>query len=222
MHIADGYLSSGVLVVTGAVSLGAAAVTLKKARNELDDKTVPLVALCAAFVFAAMMLNFPVAPGTSGHFLGAAMLALILGPYLGSLVMMLVLIVQAVLFADGGLSALGANIFNMAVVGVWGAYAIFLIGKAFLPRNRLGYMVSAAAAAWSSVVMAAMLCGLELAFSLPSLPTGTVPAIVGVHLLIGIVEAFITVVVLGTVTTVRPDLVRTYPYRPATAEAEVY
>jgi cobalt/nickel transport system permease protein len=221
MHIADGYLGGGILVVTGAVSLGAAAVTLKKARNELDDKTVPLVALCAAFVFAAMMLNFPVAPGTSGHFLGAAMLALILGPYLGSLVMMLVLIVQAVLFADGGLSALGANIFNMAVVGVWGAYAIFLIGKAFLPRNRLGYMVSAAAAAWSSVVMAAMLCGLELAFSLPFLPTGTVPAIVGVHLLIGIVEAFITVVVLGTVTTVRPDLVRTYPYRPATAEAEV-
>ncbi len=210
MHIPDGFLNAGVSIATGVVAVGAGAVALKKARDELDDKSVPVLALCAAFIFAAQMLNFPIAGGTSGHFLGAALAAVLLGPYLGSLVLMVVLIIQALLFADGGLTALGANIFNMAIVGVYGAYAIYYLLKRALPRGRAWFLSSTAISAWFSIVLAALACALELAISGTS-PAGTViPAMVGIHALIGIVEAAITVVVVGVVMAARPDLIRTY------------
>ncbi len=210
MHIPDGFLNAGVSVATGVVAVGGGAVALKKARDELDDKSVPMLALCAAFIFAAQMLNFPIAGGTSGHFLGAALAAILLGPYLGSLVLMVVLIIQALLFADGGLTALGANIFNMAIVGVYGAYVIYYLLKKALPRGRTWFLSSTAISAWFSIVLAALVCALELAISGTS-PAGTViPAMVGIHALIGIVEALITVVVAGVVMAARPDLIRTY------------
>ena len=212
MHIPDGFLSTGVLVTTGAVAAGAVGYGLYKARDELDEKSVPLLALCAAFVFAAQMLNFPVAGGTSGHFLGGILVAVLLGPWLGELVIALVLLVQCLGFADGGLTALGANVFNMAVIGTIVGYYIFYGIKSLLPKNRTYFLAATGVAAWISVMLASGACAFQLAISGTTPLSVTLPAMLGVHAIIGVGEAFITVVVVGVVLAVRPDLVRTYDY----------
>ncbi len=207
MHIPDGFLNAGTSAVTGAVSVGAVGYGLYRARKELDEKRVPLLALCAAFVFAAQMLNFPVAGGTSGHFLGGVLAAVLLGPWLGSLVIALVLLVQALGFADGGVTALGANVFNMALVGTVLSYFVFAGFKALLPRNRASFLGAVAAASWLSVMLASGACAVELAVSGTS-PLGVaLPAMLGVHAIIGIGEALITTAVVAVVLQVRPDLV---------------
>jgi cobalt/nickel transport system permease protein len=185
---------------------------LYKARDELDEKSVPLLALCAAFVFAAQMLNFPVAGGTSGHFLGGILVAVLLGPWLGELVIALVLLVQCLGFADGGLTALGANVFNMAVIGTIVGYYIFYGIKSLLPKNRTYFLAATGVAAWISVMLASGACAFQLAISGTTPLSVTLPAMLGVHAIIGVGEAFITVVVVGVVLAVRPDLVRTYDY----------
>ncbi len=224
MHIPDGFLNTGVSVVTGVAAAGAVGYGLYKAREELDEKSVPMLALCAAFVFAAQMLNFPIAGGTSGHFLGGALAAVLLGPWLGGLVIALVLLVQCLGFADGGLTALGANIFNMALIGTILAYYFFYGLKSMLPKSRAYFLAAAGVTAWLSVFLASGACAIELAVSGTS-PLGVaLPAMLGVHALIGMVEAAITVLVIGVVLAVRPDLVGTYDYRPLLAdygEAEV-
>ncbi len=215
MHIPDGFLNTGVSVATGVVAAGVVGYGLRKAREELDEKSVPLLALCAAFVFAAQMLNFPVAGGTSGHFLGGVLAAVLLGPWLGSLVLTLVLVIQCLGFADGGLTALGANVFNMAVIGTVAVYFIFRGLKAALPRSRPYFLAAAGVAAWLSVVLASGACAVELAVSGTS-PLGVaLPAMVGIHAVIGVGEAIITVLVISVVLAVRPDLVRTYDLQEA-------
>jgi len=210
MHIPDGLLNAGTSAVTGAVSAGAVGYGLYRARKELDEKGVPLLALCAAFVFAAQMLNFPVAGGTSGHFLGGVLAGVLLGPWLGSLVIALVLLVQALGFADGGVTALGANVFNMALIGTVLPYFIFMGIKGLLPKNRPAFLGSVAAASWLSVMLASGACALELAVSGTS-PLGVaLPAMLGVHAVIGIGEAVITTAVVAVVLQVRPDLVRAW------------
>jgi cobalt/nickel transport system permease protein len=224
MHIPDGFLSTGVLAVTGGVAAGAVGYGLYKARDELDEKSVPLLALCAAFVFAAQMLNFPVAGGTSGHFLGGILVAVLLGPWLGELVIALVLLVQCLGFADGGLTALGANVFNMAVIGTILGYYIFYGIKSILPRNRTYFLAATGVAAWISVMLASGAAAVELAASGTTPLNVTLPAMLGVHAIIGVGEALITVLVVGVVLAVRPDLVRTYDYEvtmPRLEEAEV-
>ena len=224
MHIPDGFLSTGVAVATGAVAAGVIGYSLYKSREELDEKSVPLLAVCAAFIFAAQMLNFPVAGGTSGHFLGGVLAAVLLGPWLGSLVIALVLLVQCLGFADGGLTALGANVFNMAVIGTVLGYYIFYGIKSVLPKNRTAFLTATGIAAWLSVFLASGAAAVELAVSGTSPLSVTLPAMLGVHSIIGIGEALITVVVVGLVLAVRPDLVRTYDYQlpiPDFEKAEV-
>lgn len=224
MHIPDGFLNTGVSVVTGVAAASAVGYGLYKAREELDERSVPMLALCAAFIFAAQMLNFPIAGGTSGHFLGGALAAVLLGPWLGGLVLALVLLVQCLGFADGGLTALGANVFNMALIGTILIYYFFYGVKSLLPKSRGAFLAAIGVTAWLSVFLASGACAVELAISGTSPLSVALPAMLGIHALIGIVEGAITVLVVGVVLAVRPDLVRTYDYRPVSAglgEAEV-
>ncbi|MHB1294460.1 MAG: energy-coupling factor ABC transporter permease [Anaerolineae bacterium] len=205
MHIPDGFVNVGTAVVTYAASAGALAYNAKRTNRELDERQVPLMGVMAAFVFAAQMINFRVAGGTSGHLLGGALVAILLGPWAGSLVLTAVLVVQALLFQDGGIMALGANVLNMAVVGVWSAHLIYTGLRRLIPGDR-GMWPSAFVAAWTSVVLASAMASLELALSGIS-PLGVVlPAMVLVHMLIGVGEGLITTGVLGFLAVTRKDL----------------
>lgn len=210
MHIPDGFLDTKTIIITAAISAGALGYGIKKVNQKLGERQVPLLGITAAFIFAAQMLNFPVAGGTSGHFLGAVLAAVLLGPWAACLIMAVVLIVQSIGFADGGLTALGANIFNMGVVGGILSYYIFVALKRYLPRTRGGFLSSVALASWLSIVLASAACALELALSGTSPLNVVLPAMVGVHMLIGIGEAIITTAVLSIVLGTRPDLVSTY------------
>ncbi len=210
MHIPDGFLDTRTLIYTAAVSAGAVSYGVRKANEKLGEKQVPLLGLTAAFVFAAQMLNFPVAGGTSGHFLGAMLAAILLGPWMACLVMTVVLAIQCLGFADGGLTALGANVFNMGVIGGIICYYIFLVIKKALPKTRVGFLSAVAVVSWFSVVLASAVCAIELAISGTSPMAVVLPAMAGVHMLIGIGEAIITTTVMSLVLSARPDLVATY------------
>ncbi|MFD4258820.1 energy-coupling factor ABC transporter permease [Streptomyces sp. NPDC058534] len=209
MHVPDGFINAPTSAVTGVVAAGAIAVSLRGARRELDERTAPLAGLVAAFIFAVQMLNFPVAAGTSGHLLGGALAAILVGPCTGVLCVSVVLLMQGVLFADGGLTALGVNITAMAIVTVVVAYALFRGLVKVLPRTRRSVTVASFVAALVSVPAAA------LAFTLLYWIGGTTDvaigkvatAMIGVHVLIGIGEATITALTVGAVIAVRPDLV---------------
>ncbi|MFF4886072.1 energy-coupling factor ABC transporter permease [Streptomyces nigra] len=209
MHVPDGFIDAPTSAVTGVVAAAAVAVSLRGARRELDERTAPLAGLVAAFIFAVQMLNFPVAAGTSGHLLGGALAAILVGPCTGVLCVSVVLLMQSILFADGGLTALGVNITNMAIVTTVVAYAVFRLLVKVLPRGRRSITVASFAAALLSVPAAA------LAFTLMFAVGGTtdvslgkvLTAMVGVHVLIGLGEATITALTVGAVVAVRPDLV---------------
>ena len=207
MHIPDGFLSPDVAAGTGVVAAGAVGYALRRADRTLDERAVPLLGVTGAFVFAAQMLNFPVAGGTSGHFLGAALAAVLLGPWTACLVLAVVLVMQAFVFADGGVTALGANILNMGVVGGLGAGLVLAAGRRVLPRTRGAFLGLVAVAAWLAVMAGATACSLELAAS-GTVPLGTVlPAMLGVHALIGIGEAVVTVAAVSAILASRPDLI---------------
>ncbi|MGY1672789.1 energy-coupling factor ABC transporter permease [Geodermatophilus sp. SYSU D00710] len=209
MHVPDGYLDAPTSLATGAVAVGAVAVALRGARRELDERTAPLAGLTAAFVFAVQMVNFPVGAGTSGHLVGAALTAVLVGPWTAVLCMTVVLLVQALLFADGGLTALGTNVTLLAVVAVGVGYGVFRLLLRLLPRTRTGLLAAAGAGAFLSVPAAALaFVALFAAGGVADVSLGLVLAAMGgIHLLIGIGEALITVAVLGAVLSVRPDLV---------------
>lgn len=222
MHIPDGFLDAKTLITTAVVSAGAVGYGIKRANEKLGERQVPLMGVTAAFIFAAQMLNFPVAGGTSGHFLGAVLAAVLLGPWAACLIMAVVLVVQCLGFADGGLTALGANVFNMGVVGGILCYYIFVVLKKALPRTRSSFLSAVAVTSWFSVVLASAVCAIELAVSGTS-PLGVaLPAMVGVHALIGIGEAIITTVVVAVVLSTRPALVGSYdlPITPHPAGGE--
>ena len=147
MHIPDGFIDSRTSLAAGVVAVGAVGVCVKQASKAIDDKEVPLAGLAAAFVFSVQMLNFPVASGTSGHLLGGALAAVLVGPWLGPLCVAVVLLVQALLFADGGLSALGLNIVNMSLISAWGGYLVFVVLRAVLPRAKSSIVLAAGVAA---------------------------------------------------------------------------
>ncbi|MEU2428057.1 MULTISPECIES: energy-coupling factor ABC transporter permease [unclassified Streptomyces] len=219
MHVPDGFIDLPVSGAAAAVAAGALAVSLRGARRELGgtshaggyggERTAPLAGLVAAFIFAVQMLNFPVAAGTSGHLLGGALAAILVGPYTGVLCIAVVLLLQGILFADGGLTALGVNITVMGVVTVVVAYALFRGLVHVLPRKRSSITVASFAAALVSVPAAAAAFTLIYAIGgTTDVPIGTVlSAMVGVHVLIGIGEAVITMLTVGAVVAVRPDLV---------------
>lgn len=205
MHIPDGFLNARTCATAAVLSAGALAWAVRRSRLDLPRRKVPLMGLSAAFVFAAMMLNFPVAGGTSGHMVGGVLCSVLLGPSAAVLVITSVLIVQCLVFADGGLLALGANIFNMAVVCSVGGYYTYRLVYRLLPTAR-GRLAAVAFASWLATVAAAIVCAGELAFS------GTVAwpvafsAMAWVHMLIGIGEAIMTTLIILAITQTRPDL----------------
>jgi cobalt/nickel transport system permease protein len=206
VHIPDGFLSAPVAVTTYAASAAAVAYAVRRAGASLDDKKVPLLGVTAAFVFAAQMLNFPVAGGTSGHFLGAALATILLGPWLACVAIAVVLTGQAFIFADGGLTALGAGILAMAVLAPAVTVGVMtLAGR--LSRSRGTFLAATAASSWISIMLAATAISALLALS-GTIPFPTVlPAMLGVHALIGIGEAVITTVAVAAVLVSRPDLI---------------
>ena len=208
MHIPDGFLNLPVSLVCWGLAIALVALALNRVKATYKDRAVPLMGVCAAFIFAAQMINFPIPGGTSGHLLGGTLAGVLLGPWAGTLVMTVVFMVQALLFQDGGLTVLGANIFNMGLVGTFGGYYLY---KAL--RSVLGFQswramaISTGITAWTSVVVGALFCALELALS------GTVPMAVAItamlvwHLLIGIGETLITLLAVSYIWRTRPDLI---------------
>ncbi len=207
MHIPDGFVSVPVACATSLASVVALLIAVQRSETAFGIRRAPILGLTTAFIFAAQMINFPVAGGTSGHLLGGTLAAIILGsPWAGILCITTVLIIQAVLFADGGITALGANIFNIAVIGVWTGWILTQTLQKVLggPQKRLP-LVGGIAAAFS-VVAAAIACAIELALSGIAPATVVLPTMTGVHILIGIGEGLITGGVLTYLATTRPDL----------------
>ncbi len=215
VHVPDGFINAPVSAAAGVVAAGAVALSLRGARRELGgeghggERTAPLAGLVAAFIFAVQMLNFPVAAGTSGHLLGGALAAILVGPWTGVLCIAVVLLMQGILFADGGLTALGVNITVMGVVTVVVAYGLFRGLVLLLPRTRASVTAASFVAALVSVPAAA--AAFTLVYAIGGTTDVPVPkvltAMVGVHVLIGIGEAVITMLTVGAVVAVRPDLV---------------
>jgi len=206
MHIPDGFLNVATAAGTYVISAGGVGYSLRRLAGKLGEKQIPMVGVMAAFIFAAQMLNFPVAGGTSGHLVGGALAAILLGPWTGLLVMTCVLLVQAIVFQDGGITALGANVLNMGIISVFLGYYVYRIILGLLKGKGLAEPVGGFVAGWISIVAAAVACAIELALSGTS-PLGVaLPAMAGVHALIGIGEGLITALVLGFVKATRPDL----------------
>ncbi len=209
MHVPDGFINAPVSLAAGVVAAAGLAICLRGARRELDEKTAPLAGLVAAFVFAVQMINFPVGVGTSGHLMGGVLAAVLVGPYTGVLCVSVVLIVQALFFADGGLSALGVNIILMALVTTLAGYGTVLVVQRLLPNKRASAVPAAFVGALVSVPIAALaFVALYAVGGTADLPLAEVAlAMFGVHVVIGIGEALITALTVGSVLTVRPDLV---------------
>lgn len=221
MHVPDGFLDAPTSIATGVVAAGAIAVSLRGARRELDDKTAPMAGLVAAFIFATQMLNFPVAAGTSGHLMGGAIAAVLVGPYTGVLCLSVVFLVQSLLFADGGVTALGTNIVLMGITTAVVGWVVFKGLLAVLPKRLPMVPIAAGVGAFVSVPAAALLfVGLYAVGGTVDIPLGSLAtAMIGVHLLIGIGEGIITFLAVGSILAVRPDLV--YGARPLLARREL-
>jgi len=206
MHIPDGFLNVRTWAAAWVLSGCAIGYCVKKTTRLLKERMIPLMGVMSAFIFSAQMFNFPVIAGTSGHLLGGVLAAVLLGPYPAAICLTCVLIVQCLIFQDGGITALGANILNMSFVGTLGGYSIYCIIRKFI-KGRKAIVIGAGVAGWVSVVLSAMACAIELGIS------GTAPfkavffAMSGIHAVIGAVEAIITGLIVSFVLKVRPDLV---------------
>lgn len=208
LHIPDGFLSLPVSLVCWILAIALIALCLNRVQAQYQEKAVPLMGVCAAFIFAAQMINFPIPGGTSGHLLGGTLAGVLLGPWAGSLVMVVVFIVQAAIFQDGGLTVLGANITNMGLVGTFGGYYVYRTIRYAIGRDTwTGVAVGVVVASWLSVFVAAILTAFQLALS------GTVPLGISLtamafwHILIGIGEALITLAAVSFIWRTRPDLI---------------
>jgi cobalt/nickel transport system permease protein len=209
MHVPDGFLDVTTSIATAAGAAVAVGAALRGARHELDDKAAPLAGLVATFVFAAQMLTFPVGAGTSGHLLGGTLAAVLVGPWTGLLCMSVVLLVQSLLFADGGITALGTNITLMGIIGVGVGWLVFRALQLALPK-RVGLVapLAAAGALCSVLAAAAGFVGLYAVGGTAPVPLSSLTtAMLGWHLLIGVGEAVITGLVVASIVAVRPDLV---------------
>lgn len=209
MHIPDGFINAPLSALAWAIAVAGIAVCIWGARRQLDEKTAPLAGLVAVFVFAMQMLNFPVAAGTSGHLLGGALAAILVGPYAGALAVSVVILVQGLLFADGGLTAMGLNIINMGLVTALVGWVVFRLVIRLAGTSRPAVLAGSFAAGFVAVPVSALMFVLEYAIG----GTGTINlttvlvAMTGVHVLIGIGEGLITALTVGAVYLTRPDLV---------------
>lgn len=203
MHIPDGFLNIFVSLFAWIISLLVLYIALRRARTQFDERLVPLAGIMAAFIFAGQMINFPVTGGTSGHFIGATLAFIVLGPWLGMIAMSSVIILQALLFQDGGLVVMGANLLVMAVIPGFVGLSLYRLAW---QRSRRIRLAVAAVASWVSIMTAAFVVALLLAFSGTSTFGLAVPAMLGIHALIGIGEALITAGALGFILQTRPEL----------------
>jgi cobalt/nickel transport system permease protein len=208
MHIPDGFLSALVSIVLWILSIIVIAYSLKRVNRDLGERQVPLMGVVAAAIFAGQMLNFTVVGGTSGHLMGASLATILLGPWAAVLVMTTVVSVQALIFQDGGLLVLGANIFNMGVIGVAVSYFVYRTIQRLAGGKSWGIFSGGFLAAWASIFVASLAVALELAFSGTSPANLAVPTMAGIHALIGIGEGLITAGALALIYASRPDLLR--------------
>jgi cobalt/nickel transport system permease protein len=218
LHAPDGFLSIPVAAVMWILTIAVLAVAVRRTNATLDEKAVPLLGVMAAFIFAAQMFNFQVIGGTSGHLLGGVLAAVLLGPWAATLVMACVIGVQALVFQDGGLVVMGANIFNMGVVGTLGGYTLYRVLARVLGGEERARIPAAGIAAWAAVVAGAACMAVELAISGTAPLAVTLPTMVGVHVVIGLGEALITMAALAFIAVTRSDLLyaaRTAPPRGA-------
>jgi cobalt/nickel transport system permease protein len=224
VHIPDGFISGATAATTGIVSAGTVGAALKMAAQRLRERQVPLVGLTTAFIFAMQMINFPVGFGTSGHLIGGALAAILLGPWMGCVVLAVVLLVQGLGFADGGITALGANIFLMGLIAGIGGYWLFRGLMAALPKTRAGFLAATAITAWLTVVVASVVATLLITYGGVFGASQIRPVfivMVGLHSLIGIGEAVISTLAVGALLTARPDLLATADLLPPTMAEEV-
>ena len=208
MHIPDGFLNAPVAGVMYVVAGVIVAVAVWRTNRTLNERTVPLMGVLGAFIFAAQMMNFPVAGGTSGHMLGGALAAILVGPWAAIVVMTSVIGVQALIFQDGGLAALGANIFNMGILTAFVGFAVYWVASTVGRRNRRAVLAGTFAAAWLSVMLSAFATSAQLAISGTSPWHVVLPAMMGVHTLIGIGEGLISAGAVAFTLGTRPDLMR--------------
>ncbi|HET9345109.1 MAG TPA: energy-coupling factor ABC transporter permease [Candidatus Limnocylindrales bacterium] len=215
LHAPDAYLSIPVAAAMWLATIVVLAIAVRRTNETLDEKAVPLLGVMAAFIFAAQMFNFQVIGGTSGHLLGGVLAAVLLGPWAATLVMACVIGVQALVFQDGGLVVLGANIFNMGVVGTLGGFALYRALARIMGGEQRARIPAAGIAAWSAVVAGAACMAAQLALSGTTPLAIALPTMVGVHVLIGIGEALITMAALGFIAVTRSDLLYTARRAPA-------
>jgi len=216
LHIPDGFLSVPVALIGWLLAVVFIAVALRQTRQQFDERQIPLMGVMAAFIFAAQAINFPVLGGTSGHLLGGALAAIVLGPWAAVLVMAAVIGLQGLLFQDGGLLVMGWNMVNMGALTVFTGAAVYRLARKGVSDDRSGLIAGGAAGAWLAVMAAAVATSLELAASGTSPLNIVLPAMLAVHALIGIGEAVITVGALLLIYSTRPDLLR----RGATAAGQ--
>jgi cobalt/nickel transport system permease protein len=203
LHIPDGFLSIVVSILCWVISVITLSLAISRSNKSLGERQIPLMGVMAAFIFAAQMINFPVAGGTSGHLLGGALAAITLGPWAGMLVMTAVIAVQALLLQDGGLLVMGANILNMGLITAAIGYGLYRGAS----RGSRGLKLTVAGiAAWLSVMAGALFTSLQLWLSGTSPLQVVIPAMLSVHALIGLGEAFITMAALTFILQTRPDL----------------
>jgi cobalt/nickel transport system permease protein len=208
MHIPDGFLSITVSIVFWVISVIVIAFALRFVNKELGEREVPVMGVLAAAIFAGQMLNFSVAGGTSGHLLGAALATILLGPWAAVLVMTCVVSIQALIFQDGGILALGANLFNMAVIGPAVSFIVYTFFKKISAGQRWGIFAGSAVAAWSSIFVASLSCAFQIALSGTSPANVAIPAMAGIHALIGVGEALITFSAISLIYAARRDLLK--------------
>jgi cobalt/nickel transport system permease protein len=211
MHIPDGFLGAKTWIGLTLISGGFLIAALKRFKKDDLEQRVPLIGVTAAFIFAAQMLNFPVAGGTSGHFMGGVLACMLLGPWTGFIAMSLVLIIQTLIFQDGGLTTLGANIFNMGLVGSVGGFYVYFFFRLLLWGDRTR-PVAYDLAAWVSIMLAALMATLELSVSGTVKLSVGLPAMLGIHAVIGVVEAIITTSALMAIWRTRPELMTLRKY----------
>jgi cobalt/nickel transport system permease protein len=219
LHIPDGFLSPVVALVGWLLAVAAIGYALRQTRGQLGERQIPLMGVLAAFIFAAQAINFPVAGGTSGHLLGGTLAAIVLGPWAAVLIMTSVIGVQALVFQDGGLLALGFNIVNMGILTAFTGHLVYQIVRKILGEGRNGLLVAGAIGAWISVMVGALATAVELAASGASPLKIALPAMGGVHALIGVGEALITVGALTFIYAARRDLLNIGESAPAQARA---
>ncbi len=221
MHIPDGFLTPAISVVGWGIAVVMIIVALRQTRRQLDDRMVPMMGVLAAFLFAAQAINFPVAAGTSGHLIGAALAAIVMGPWAATLIMTAVLAVQGLLFQDGGLVVMGWNIVNMGVIAAFSGYLAYTLARRLSGKSRVAVMAASFAAGWISVVVASLATAIELAASGTSPLVLAVAAMGSVHALIGVGEGVITAAAIGLLLTTRPGLLQAGATAPGGRTAAV-